>query len=294
MVRRDTAVGLALAAGALALGVVVLSARRAFREAARAAAPSPRPDPPTPEQCAAIETRYREAWQALNHCERDEDCLAVRRGELFTGLDECARFGPRAADTRGADAVAAAWITTGCAAEYALCERVPEAVCRAGRCAERPPAPLPSTWIRVDVARAFHFFLPPDLIEIPIQPEEGIARLWKNDHMRVSFDFSDYTNTLDDPREVLPEGLRIVAREKTTVSGQPALLRVMEVAAGRMRGTKEPWASIAIHIPSVPRQGGSEGTPLSLYVQCKGPPPCAEGDRIVRSIALRHGAAAHP
>ncbi|APR81521.1 Hypothetical protein A7982_06870 [Minicystis rosea] len=268
--------------GLLVLGVVVLLAKRAFRAAARAgapvAAPAP-PAPPSPERCASLEERHQATWQALNHCDEDEDCIAIRRGPAYAGLDDCARFAPRAADPAAAAALAGEWISLGCPNEPAICESVPRAACRKGRCSERPPEPLPPSWMRVDVDRDFHFFMPSDLVEIPIRADEGGIHLWKNERMRVNVDYSGYGSDLQEPE--YPKGIHIVSREDIRVSGDPAVLRIIEIEPGMMRGSKETWISAAIHAPHPPRS-------LSLSATCKA--PCPEAETIVRSLVFRHGA----
>lgn len=286
MRRRDAERGLLLAAGLLALGVVVLLARRAFREAAKAAAPAPKLEPPDAEKCASLVKQYASAWEALNRCERDEDCAASPRGELFTALDGCARFGPRRGDPKFADALAARWLSAGCADAYEICDEKAESVCRAGRCAQRPPAPLPASWNRIDVERDFYFFLPPDLKEVPIQAEEGHIYVWRGERMGVSLDYSGWGSQLDEP---IPEPLRMVSREKITISGEPAVLRVIEgMPVKTLRGPVEPWTSVGLHIPHV------RNSNLTLSVRCKEKPPCADAELVVRSLRLRYGAPARP
>jgi hypothetical protein len=292
--RRASLLALALAAGALALAVVVLLARRGFREAARAAAPPPaRPVPPEPGVCKAFEGRYDEAWGAQNHCERDDDCLAERRGELFTGLDRGARYRPRAADTRGADALAAEWLAAGCAREYALAEPAPVAVCREGRCDQRPPANLPASWRRVDVGHAFDLYLPPELVEAKVHPEDSYVRVWRSERLGVSLDYGYYSNQLDDPPD--PQH-KVGAREQTTIGGQPAFLRVTEIPPRPGRAA-QPWTSLGVHfahVPPSPRSYYSEQAGLSVFVSCAGKPPCPEGELILRSIVFQGGTATRP
>lgn len=287
MRRRDAKLPLLLAAGLLALGVVVLLARRAFRQAAQAAAPAPKLEPPDAEKCANLAKQYASAWEARNRCERDDDCVASPRGELFTALDGCARFGPRKGDLKFADALAAQWLSAGCADAYEICDEKAEAVCRAGRCNERPPPPLPASWNRIDVERDFHFFLPPELKEIPIQAEEGHIYVWRGERMGVSLDYSGWGSQLDEPE--VPPPLRVVSREKITVSGEPAVLRVIEgMPVKTLRGPIEPWTSVGLHIPHVRHSN------LTLSVRCKGSPPCPDGDLVVHSLKLRRSTPARP
>ena len=282
MSRRDSVRALALAGGAGVLVAAVVLARGAFRRAGTAAAPSATPLrpslPPDPKACAALQDRYDAAWEKANRCASDAECMATPRGGAFLALDGCARFGPRSALPE-ADALAAEWLEAGCADDFDACAGTPASVCRAGKCEERAPPPLPATWRRVDVARAFTLFLPPDLVETKVYPEDSVVRLWRSDRMRVSLDYGYYSNKLD---EHPPEGV-VSPRKETTIGGQRAFIRTVAT----FPDASKPRTSVAVHVPHVPRSARatySEGAALTLFATCDGPPPCADGESLIRSI----------
>jgi hypothetical protein len=289
--RGDAVLALAFAAGALALAATVVLAQRAFREAGRAAASSPPIEPPTPQLCTEVAKRYHEAWEARNRCATDADCVATPRGELFTGLDRCARVGPRAPDTAAADEAGAVWLAAGCASTYEICDHVPEAQCLDGVCAEVPPASFPRSWRRIGVGRgsytakgtlygedpsepSFDVFVPPGLVHEPMgDPEGGISDMWRGEHfiLLVSYDF--WAPDAGRPADAL-------SSEAMTLGGHAATLFVTPY---RGRDQKLSWTAVQL----VFARGGTWPGELAIRALCKSAPPCPEGELVLRSIVFR-------
>jgi hypothetical protein len=289
--RRDALLALAAAGGALVLALTVVLAKRAFREAGRPVASSPPVEPPSRELCTSTEKRYHEAWEARNQCTADADCVATRRGELFTGLDGCARFGPRTPDTAAADAVGAEWLAAGCASSFEICgEHVPEAHCREGVCDEVPPAPLPRSWQRVGVGRgfrtakgtlyaedrsepSFEVFMPPGLIREDFDAEGGISSAWSGPQFRLYVSYDFWAPDAGRPADAL-------SSEAMTVGGNAADLFVTRY---RGRDGKAAWTAVQLIFARHAKWPGE----LAIRAVCKKPPPCPEGELAVRSVVFR-------
>ncbi len=282
MLRHPRVLGFALMGSALTM-LVGLGYYRVHRSQRRPEAPpSPPPVPLSSSECAALASRYAAAWQDQNHCASDADCVATPRPGVLVGLDRCARYGPRSADPGPANAVAAAWLAGDCANDFDACVRVPEPACHAGRCADRPPPPLPASWERTEVERTFALFLPPDLVERKVLGEDSLIRAWGGDRMAVSLDYGSYSNELDH----VPEGASLVSMEETTVGGMPAKIRITKLDAAKTRGRKEAETHVDIHFPlfrGAPRSYHGGGL-LTVFVTCRGAPPCPDGERVARSI----------
>ncbi|MDI3289420.1 hypothetical protein [Polyangium sp. 15x6] len=116
-----------------------------------------------PAHCKVLAGQYTSAMDRISTCTHDNDCRATLRGEQWYDLDGCFRFENRHASTEEADRHARAWLEERCVSRYEVCSAQPTAMCRQGRCVERPPHPVPETWTRREFARLFTFFAPPDV-----------------------------------------------------------------------------------------------------------------------------------
>ena len=200
---------------ALSVAIVAACAASACDRAPRREAPA-RPAPsgvPHPERCETLRRDYERARDAAAVCERDADCTLEPRGLLHTGLDGCFRAQSWRGDVARADRIAAAWLGFGCASSYALCPMmVASSACREGRCRVIPPAHVPESWRRVDIAAALSLFLPPEIVEVTPSVTCGDApytRIFRGDEGAVRVEVGDdvgYLPPLVPPAgEILPE-----------------------------------------------------------------------------------------
>ncbi|MDC3989545.1 hypothetical protein [Polyangium jinanense] len=116
-----------------------------------------------PASCKELAGQYTSAMDRVSTCTHDNDCRATLRGDQWYDLDGCFRFENRQTSTEEADRLARAWLEARCVTNYEVCSAQPTAMCRQGRCVERPPHPVPETWTRREFARLFTFFAPPDV-----------------------------------------------------------------------------------------------------------------------------------
>jgi hypothetical protein len=152
----------------------------------------------------------------VTSCASDDDCTGEIRGELWTDLDGRFRFRNRHAPTDRADGVAMAWLGGGCASGYDLLSVSPLAMCRAGRCVERPPAPVPEDWVRVDMAGVYTFFAPPQIdLTMRRNCTGGLGSTYRSEGLTIHV---DYDNDLHPPAG---------ARE-TTIGQERALFALRE------------------------------------------------------------------
>ncbi|MEP7119563.1 MAG: hypothetical protein ABJE95_01590 [Byssovorax sp.] len=282
MLRRTRLLVFVLVGSALALLAGILYVRGVRRRPEPP--PSKPPDPLSSEECASLASRYAAAWEDQNHCASDADCVATPRSGRLVGLDRCARYGPPSADPRAADALATAWLAGACAHDFDACARLPEAACHLGRCADRPPPPLPASWQRTEVERTFALFLPPGMVELKVPGEDSLVRVWRSERLGVSFDYGSYSNPLDS----LSQGHRLISMEETVVGGRPAKIRITTIDAADTRSRKDAETHIGVHFALI--QGAPHsyhgGGLLTVFVHCQGAPPCPDGERIARSIAF--------
>jgi hypothetical protein len=139
------AVAVALVAGLTTGAFAVLNRPRPMTDVAPALAD---PNPPVrafadPARCASLQKEHQTAAQTLAVCEEDDQCTTDLRGGAHFGLESCYRFRNRTLSPARADAAERAWLDEGCATSYEICPPAPPAMCREGRCVERPPRPRP-------------------------------------------------------------------------------------------------------------------------------------------------------
>ncbi len=180
------------------------------------------PVPPTPvahrlrgDGCERLRQAY--AGALSSSCTADQDCTGEIRGQQWTGLDGCFRFRDRRVSSAAADRIAADWLGGGCAETYDVCSIAPQAMCRAGRCVERPPAPVPEDWTRQSFAHAFTFFVPPEVKDQGPQRSctGGLHGLVRGDGMRIEL---VYDNGMEAPARAA----------ELSIGGVPALVATRE------------------------------------------------------------------
>ena len=289
---------------AIALGGFALSAWMLLLR--RPAPPSPRNPIPIlvasskallPADCGGLRAEYRSAWARVATCQRDADCVAEHRAELWSDLDGCARFGrlqgPDPEETARAraraDAVAQAWLERGCAHTYELCEAAPLARCLRGVCAERPPARVPPDWTPVRIPGLVSFWLPSTLEARELPAEDSLARLWEGEGRRLSLTYGPWQKAAepDDPFR------KVVGEMKVTMFGEPTTLRIYQrtpLATGST--TRLPFEATAgredlrtDHLSLLLLQGENGGT-LRFHMDCDGRSGCDELATIVESARL--------
>jgi hypothetical protein len=209
-------------------------------------------------------------------------------------LDGCARYGPREASSPAVDAVASEWLARGCAFDYEDCHRTGEGQCLNGRCAERPPPTLPRSWTRVDVARIFTFFGPPDLAAVEVEGEDSLVRAWSTPRMDLYLDYGPYggqaPQVMDDGTVVDWPGRRVVGVERLAIDGYDATeLGFQErrtAGAPRKRRVGFGYALWFGHAPcSRALLCAAKGeTVLHLEAACEAREDCADARAIFRSI----------
>jgi len=119
--------------------------------------------------CVKLKEQHDAAVAKLGACAADTDCAVETRGGVYFGLEGCYRYRNRRVSTDEAAALEARWRDDGCAASYEICPPEPLAMCRAGRCVERPPPPLPETWHREEVPGGFFIYLPSEMKRVSEQ-----------------------------------------------------------------------------------------------------------------------------
>ncbi|MDI1444150.1 hypothetical protein [Polyangium sp. 6x1] len=160
----SAAFGAAIGIGKAAYDARALAARAEAEAAAEAKARKKAEAPfGSPAYCKELAGQYAIAMDRVSTCTHDNDCRATLRGEQWYDLDGCFRLENRHASTDEADRFAREWLEGRCVSSYEVCSAQPSAMCRKGRCVERPPAAVPETWVRRDLARLFTFFAPPDV-----------------------------------------------------------------------------------------------------------------------------------
>lgn len=266
----------------VAAGAVFMLSRRPPRpEPARASAPKLPSGFGDPARCAELTKSYKAALDEVNHCESDNECAVELRGEIWFGLDGCARFKGSALSFAKPDAIAKQWAEGGCAKDYELCSRAPEVMCRKGRCLEKPPSPLPDTWIRYDVARAFSFYLPPEMVKEDVRGEDSIVRQWKSDRISLGLDYGAWSNSLEIFEEERPF---VLEERRIEIDGKKAKLVVL-------RNPQGPGFQAAVHFPEVPGcppgmclQSGP--TKLTVWAACEERSDCDAAIMAYRSIVF--------
>jgi hypothetical protein len=250
-----------------------------------------------PARCEQLEARYRELWQTVDRCSEDSDCLADARGRFWVGLDGCWRFRNRATPRSDADAVADEWLSIGCARDVDVCKPPPAAICIDDHCAEKPPGEVPLDWRRIDVARTFSFFLPPDMKRQQIRGVDSIVRRFAGKKATLMFDYGQYADTLgtdEGSTAGVDDPFRVQEAEKNTkLGGKPA--RVIHYRLRKLREDST-WQVTgygrAVHFRDVPSKArlpfGLVGVPaLTIYVEGASDEDCAIADRIFESIEFR-------
>jgi len=124
-----------------------------------------------PAACKALAGRYTSVMDRIAGCTHDNDCRVELRGEQWYDLDGCFRLENTSASTEEADRIAREWLEARCVTSYEVCSVQPTAMCRQGRCVERPPPGVPETWVRHVFGRQFTFFAPPD---VEIRSQNGL------------------------------------------------------------------------------------------------------------------------
>ena len=284
---RRAALFLALGAP-LVVAAVVLS-HNAFRATAPPAPSAARTRVgPDKARCVELAQRYAETWDRENRCSPEIECAAEKRGGAFYGLDGCARFGPRGVRTGEADAVAETWMKAGCAQDYEVCSGEPRAQCRAGRCIELPPPPVPIDWVRTEVPGVLSFFRPSSLVPRTVHPEDSIARVFEGERLYLTLDYGAYSWAPDkdagDPYD------RVLEETEEIIAGQRARLLWDE-----HRNVNRPDMSLSIsrilhfaELPQNPRFLLMADRPrLTLIAECQRREDCKDADVIFRSLELR-------
>ncbi len=257
----------------LVLALVVASRRRGH--------PTLPPHEPLVDAQASCETlhaRYRAALAPLAACTRDEECMADRRDGVRSGLEGCARF--RRVDAKLSEVVdplESEWLAGGCAKSFLTCAPR-HAQCVSNVCVERPPAPLPRTWRRVQhdswVGTRFSFFVPPDLVRKEFGGDDGEGGGFVGPRYELVYEYGDYSPSLDAHTD---EGETELSREPVLITGVAGNLIVSRTRDGSFRS--------GIQIPEIPAVGRGKQR-LTLWARCKTKSDCADLPLIARSIEL--------
>lgn len=235
---------------------------------ARGRTPAPAPPPgsgPTPSAppiapeaaplaaaCDRLAAEYKQVWANLAYCQTDADCAVEERGKHWSGLDGCARIGSRTAPKGAADQIAEEWLGAGCAHEADLCPRAPRAQCRARRCVELPPPPIPADWSRVHVADLYSLFVPGDLAPAKVQAEDTIATALEGGGRSLFVSWGTHYAP-DDPDADVAERLmpwvKVERRQALTVSKRAVTL-LWAVDPGSSGAARDPFLAEAL-VPDV-------------------------------------------
>ncbi len=253
-----TATRVAVVTGVLMVGVTVAAYLRSRRHTTPRADDSPdssRGEAHVPE-CAHLASRYHAELAATADCTADAECTTAPRGRFFMALDGCARATRRTASLAEADRLAKAWLGAGCSDWFEECPAPRDAICRAGRCSERPPDGVPLDWVLVDLDRLGSMYLPPDMKRVPVQGEDSIAIEFAGATATLDFDIGAYSPQLEDPsadgaaRSITHEtihGRTAALGHLQRADGPSCEIRIADIEASRpmtaVRDTFDLWAA---------------------------------------------------
>ncbi|MBW2458914.1 MAG: hypothetical protein JRI68_30730 [Deltaproteobacteria bacterium] len=235
------------------------------------------------EACDELAEQYRNERDQARQCSSDERCKAEPRGGYWLALDGCFRFvNPDSPSLGRANRVAALWLDGMCASDYEACVDPLPAMCRDGRCVERPPHPVPPTWNRHTVGYVVSFFLPPDLERRQVQPEDSLVRVWRSDRLEVVIDYGQWSNSLEDEPN----------RRVIEVDGRRGIMASSdEPFTDEMLRKRDPF--VAVYVPEAPpcslvRCGliATDKPKMSLRIDCTEPRDCDDARLILRSITF--------
>ena len=247
--------------------------------AATAARPPPAPPSPPPingmashfadpVRCAALHKEHAAAAGNLTVCKVDSECTSELRGGAYFGLQGCHRFRNRLLSPARADAAEKAWFDEGCAASYEICPAPPPAMCREGRCVERPPAPVPETWHREEVPGGFFLYVPPGVTRTTAPGDDPQDASFKGSGIRIVSDFAGPGAVLSDEAG---EGRPV------QIGGHPARVwrSGAEITLTFDRGP-------SCQPPRCSQLTGEDQ--LTLHADCEGEPACDDAWTALQSV----------
>lgn len=174
-------------------------ARAADHPGLASAKAEPHPHLADPVECAALKSSHDDALSRLVQCTADADCAVEARGGAFFELEGCYRFRSRHQPSGELERIEARWTRLGCSTGYETCPPPPLAMCSQGRCAERPPPPLPETWHREDVPGAFSLYLPPAASRTGGLPYDAHGALFQGEGLEIATDFGQWGDAAPEP-----------------------------------------------------------------------------------------------
>jgi hypothetical protein len=221
-----------------------------------------------PARCAALEKEHAAAAADLTACKVDTECTSELRGGAFFGLSGCHRFQSRLRSPDRADVAEKAWFDEGCAASYEICPPPPPAMCREGRCVERPPAPIPETWHREEVPGGFFMYVPPGVTRGAARGDDALDASYQGNGIRIVSDFAE-------PGAVLSE--EAGEGRPVTVGGHPA-----RVWRNRTEITLTFERGVSCQPPRCSRF--TDDDRLTLHADCEGEPACDDAWTALQSV----------
>lgn len=145
-----------------------------------------------PGECAALKKQHEAAISKLAVCSADADCTVESRGGVYFDLEGCYRYRNQRSSSSEAAAIETEWLDEGCATSYEICPLPPFVMCLEGRCAERPPPPIPETWHREDVPGGFFLYLPPGTERRDEVGEDSIVAHYSGGGLDIASDVGPY------------------------------------------------------------------------------------------------------
>lgn len=234
-----------------------------------------------PKRCNETETAYKSTLKTLQSCTEDNDCTVELRGEQWFDLDGCFRLRNQHISTVKADIIAKRWLEQRCLTRYEICTMNPRPMCRNGQCVERPPAPLPETWVRHFFSKQLTFFTPPEIVERLPESRCGLTDFLAllSENLRITLEL------------YIPNSDQSYLSEWTQVSfggGTFARLKELPVSETVERGFIDGFVVVASTETQEKRPweimvAGLTGA-LNIHVQCKTKQACKDARLMLGTI----------
>lgn len=222
------------------------------------------------KQCEGFRDAYQRELAKVQSCTTDDECEAGKSVPQHAGLDGCARFTRRGANTLQVQAAAMQWEIFGCSHTFMTC-RQPLAKCEENRCVELPPSPLPRRWQRYTYRNYFSFFGPPNAQKQEVMGEDSEVGEWTTPKYSIEFDYG-YGVDLSAHRE---DGDVAVTHEPFT--------------SGAFKGEFFATRKMSYGLSGVTLREvnmDKERSSLTLFIRCSNWKDCADGKLISQSLEL--------